>query len=1348
MYRIPARRRPYRDRRDGFTSQLTPGGVALQSPPQWSPPSPEQPDPYNSPALSDCSDTHLPNNLEKSIQAQIDALERAKALILARKNGSSSNTQSPILSSPNPPYNIAINSPVIPINSPAIPITTEYLRPRGPMQPIYPGDPDYPDYPEDPNCHDNITTEDYEPETIPLDFSRYELPEEFEEFYQRPRGPMQPILTDPDAESRISSDVSDQLAIPSEIVAQFRDDKEITTTTAPVEVDGFFNDFSNDIFEYEIESTQSSDGTPSSPVETRPMTRYEGAPEAQDTPPSLIPGSKTSLSFPPPSLSLPYLSLSSPSPSLPRPSEQKLSPMSQTQSFLRSFITSASLFSRTPKLLLYSRPQLSEFTVAGRKITSELGIDIEDLTDIANRSDQVANCSNRVANRSEPNETKMFSPEATEPVEWLSVLAEILGDYEESNDTPVALRPNRSPFLPSMALDVATFDSFSADDPVALESPRATIVALSEEFPPGERSLPRESKSLASLLPISDYSTSADPWSSPLSPLPPSLPPVEQSPFTVALLFSASPVPPSVTPTSPLHSPDELSPDVGSACQNSPPTKLAAPGPSDETSVRVAKIKEKVATPETISSAPSPSRVVADPSSSTKYRAPAHKAFPRSEAPATRCNRSLTAPTTNPEVSPRIDTVLLPRGPRRCCLDLSPALFGPCTVCRPLFNAVFWDPLIPWVFSLSDNGTLAPEPTALSPPSRSRQLTSRVVGTPSLSVAICQFQSSSRSPSPDSLAVVIGPCQFRQSCHRLESVESPKTRSLRREDPGVLDLFKIVVGSHHGSPLTSISLLGEPHQRLGPSPRFSGSRPTARLFSLEATFQALLAHRLISFFSDETPNLLPVTLPPSSRSRQLALGILRTLSPSLATHRSQSAFQSPSPGSPAVVIKIYWSPRDRNQSEHAGSSGTRPLCRSNFDVLGILDVLDVLNGAPLPVPAWQVPTPRVSLTWVCGLLFFHWSLVSVLSLFVVYFFSLLVNSLRRLVVSRLLASQTVCMMALLVSLTSLVARLLPYVTSWRFFESRVYFFPSLCSCFTSLDFPRIFFPLVVFVVLLFSPHFPNRGRSVFKAPRRGNRSLRSTSQVPGPTTHLSSPSHKATSSTPHITPCSLAISPGWSRQSEPSIVTKGRANDTGPALVVTQPRLTKRFRHGHVGPEFSDHFAGVSRRFPDEVVPLRNHSNHTEHPLPRMTTNPLECTKTSLLKDQLLDGQDIPQHPDHRSTLPSPGRPRLFRRSSVNTCRAGVTLMIPTLPDFAVTSLLRIGPSARDLRPKGSDDDGTGREGFPISCCDPENIEHSPVTIGTYSPTPEEGPLDHYEVLFDYKFPNQEGTHQPGMVGI
>ena len=268
-----------------------------------------------------------------------------------------------------------------------------------------------------------------------------------------------------------------------------------------------------------------------------------------------------------------------------------------------------------------------------------------------------------------------------------------------------------------------------------------------------------------------------------------------------------------------------------------------------------------------------------------------------------------------------------------------------------------------------------------------------------------------------------------------------------------------------------------------------------------------------------------------------------------------------------------------------------------------------------------------------------------------------------------------------------------------------------------------------FGLALFRFRFLDRGRSIFEVPRRGSQPPGSDPRAPGSTTSISSLSHKSLGSIPRITPRSLAIGSEWYRQSEPSIATKGHANDTGLAFAITQPRLTERFRHGHVGPEFSDHFASVARRFPDEVVPLRNNSNHTEHPLSCMTTNSLECTKTSLLKEQLLHGLDIPQHPDYGPILPNLGRSCIFH--------------------FTTTPSLKTGSSARDLRPKGSDNDGTGREGVLISHCNPENIEHSPVTINIHSPTPEEGPLNRYKALSRSQvLGNQEGTHQPGMVGI
>jgi len=111
-----------------------------------------------------------------------------------------------------------------------------YQRPRGPTQPIGIQSPDgtiihfdHPDLPENlnypesldesPDDSNDIAIEDYKPEMVPLNFSRYELPEEAEEVYEHPRGPMQPIAMGSDAGSQISSDVSDQPATPSEFFA-------------------------------------------------------------------------------------------------------------------------------------------------------------------------------------------------------------------------------------------------------------------------------------------------------------------------------------------------------------------------------------------------------------------------------------------------------------------------------------------------------------------------------------------------------------------------------------------------------------------------------------------------------------------------------------------------------------------------------------------------------------------------------------------------------------------------------------------------------------------------------------------------------------------------------------------------------------------------------------------------------------------------------------------------------------------------------------------------------------------------------------------------------------------------
>ena len=88
----------------------------------------------------------------------------------------------------------------------------------------------------------------------------------------------------------------------------------------------------------------------------------------------------------------------------------------------------------------------------------------------------------------------------------------------------------------------------------------------------------------------------------------------------------------------------------------------------------------------------------------------------------------------------------------------------------------------------------------------------------------------------------------------------------------------------------------------------------------------------------------------------------------------------------------------------------------------------------------------------------------------------------------------------------------------------------------------------------------------------------------------------------------------------------------------------------------------------------------------------------------------------HGSILPGPGRPHVFHRSSVDICGAGGMLMILTLSNFTVTSLLRRGSSAQALCLKGREDDGTSSEGFPISRHSLENVECLLTTTSTCFP--------------------------------
>ena len=422
--------------------------------------------------------------------------------------------------------------------------------------------------------------------------------------------------------------------------------------------------------------------------------------------------------------------------------------------------------------------------------------------------------------------TKFLSPrdnpsKPAEPVEYFSVLADILADYEELDNSPVTPcptlefpcatvvarskesplvelsqvahnSPSSSPDLPAIALEIETFGPFPLSDSTTFRSSRMTIAT-----PSGE--------------PLRDL------WS-----LPPLLPSVEQSPFTVPLTLFVFQVPPSVALTSPLHSPDDTSRNTRSARRYPPLIALAVPEPSSEVPSRVTKIEEEVATPcrakvsqiqsdplrveerfsDGIEDAPSSSMVIAYSSSVFgTYRCrdwavtTVTPEFRQNSTPG--CSRyssqalSLASPpdlssdvVNSPDLPPDIPTppVVMPAHPSSPEVFVQSAPLAPgssmfLTSCEtipivqnpaleshrescpspPLCDAAFWVLLVCWFISLFDNETSAPLLSMLPPSLRSHRLASRIDETLSLSRAICQFHSSSRSPSPDSLVAIFEP---------------------------------------------------------------------------------------------------------------------------------------------------------------------------------------------------------------------------------------------------------------------------------------------------------------------------------------------------------------------------------------------------------------------------------------------------------------------------------------------------------------------------------------------------------------------------------------------------------------
>jgi len=1185
---------------------------------------------------------------------------------------------------------------------------------------------------------------------------------------------MQPILTDLEGTSPITGNVSDRLATPSEIFAPLQDEEEISTTAiAPVaSVDEFFDNLGDDIFEYELESTQSSEATPSSPVETRSMTWYPVAPEVQDTPLSPLSLTPRSLAIPSPpvstssssllsppqechldvslplypavlldipsslipgstmSLSLPSLSLPPPSPSLPQFSDQEPGPMSRTQSFLRSFVTAASLCSKIPRPPPYPRlqPLVSAFPEKSND-NFDLGIDIDDSADIANSSEQSQLGSDEI--------TKLQSPrnnlsKPTESVEYLSVLAEILADYEESNDTPVVPCSSRSPFLPSIVLDVATFSSFSADDSVVLESPRATMTTPRIESPIDEHGLP------ASFLPSPKYLATSDSWS-----LPPSLPSIVHSPFAVPL----------ATP------------------YNQDSTILTNPRQHPCPSPMLSGFHAVCL--------PAIDAAFQDPLAPWSLDDGISDSLPK--LPPLSRSHQLASGTAEIQHPPRTLSLAFPPDPLP---DISSAPAS--SLNHPSPPSIVIAPALP----LSSPSTLQTGRDTIATVQELAFESDHETRPASLSLGFCA-SGLSIPPSFDT----IGPCS--QENEQLSDKSSGEPNSRRSTTTPGTDLVRYdappnepvlsgspVLATHcdQGStaptvapevsqgidrPLTS--LFRDPRHCLSPPPVLSGSRAT-RMPSFDAVFWPLLVSLLFSLVKRWNLGPSPVKITLFVADVSTRVRSYQDRLPPRSDLPILSDPESPSPESPVTIVGTYWFPENRNQSGPAESSSARPLCHDDIDGFDVLDV------TPLPIfaigPAWRVSSPRIPFTRSRRLPRFRQLPISDVSLFIVRLFSLLANGLSHLVLSCPLVSRAICVVASSVFFVVFFSRSFPYVP------------PLILSCLECISppycvlalclssFPEIFFPIVVFLVffLLISFSFGlaffwfcffDRGRSIFEVPRRGSQSPGSDPRAPDSTTSILSPPYKSLASTPksRITPHPLAINPSRSQQSRSTLV-EVKSGDTGKrygtgnrglALVVTGP--AERSHRSYTGsPRLEDPsqtsgqprdemMTSQDRCSCEEHVPLvmtMAHPESDKHVAKAYTTTELRIgqlldleEKTSLSKDQLSGGQDRSQYPDHGSILPSLGRPGVF-------CR-----------NFTMAPLLMTGPSARDLRPKGSDDDSTSGEGFPISRYGLENIERSLATTNTCFPPPEERILDQNRVLIQVASSrNQEGVRQPGMVGI
>ena len=402
----------------------------------------------------------------------------------------------------------------------------------------------------------------------------------------------------------------------------------------------------------------------------------------------------------------------------------------------------------------------------------------------------------------------------------------------------------------------------------------------------------------------------------------------------------------------------------------------------------------------------------------------------------------------------------------------------------------------------------------------------------------------------------------------------------------------------------------------------------------------------------------------------------------------------PNPKSQVADIGLYQFPRICSQSDFAELSGARPLRHGGANDLGLLNVttfsvvpcrlpfvapsyvLDVCFFQNIATaPDWRVVSPFVSLAWSHRLPHFHQSPIPGPSLLLTRFFSCLANSPFGCMYFRPLVSRVTCTAMFLFSLVCLVFRLCPDKYPSFSLTSRVCFLPCVFSHSVLSRFHQQFFS----------------GCCVSRRCLLVSFSLGSTRSFGS--VFLFGPAFLfcLAFSFSFAWLWSRVFDQGWSSSEVPR-------RGSQPLGLVSQTH------------ESTTHLSPALHKFPSP----------TPHPTAcTLAINPDWFRQAKFAKRSCCGyigpNRDRPQCLDHGSILPSPGRPCIFRSSSVNTCGAGV----PQLEPYVSRVEMMMAQVAKDSRSLTTVSRTSGtREKWP-----------------TRIPPPEEKPLGHDRILSRSRVP-------------